>query len=87
MVTFIYGDRKIKCQPLEILFTPERKACKQKYSGNADFWSKQSACAARAALQAGCVAKVVASINTVISLSSFSLSTLTFLGLQVNLGS
>jgi hypothetical protein len=37
------------------------------------YWSKQSECAAHEALQMGCVANVVASINTVIFSSSFFL--------------
>jgi hypothetical protein len=34
-------------------------------------WSVQSACAARVALQMGCMANVAATMNTVISLSFF----------------
>ena len=47
-------------------------------------WSERSVCAARVALQMGCVANVVSSNNSVISLS-LSLA-LTFLPEEVDLG-
>jgi hypothetical protein len=48
---------------------------------NKIFWYERSACTAQVVLQTGCVANVVATINTVISLFSFSICypALTFL--------
>ena len=53
-------------------------------------WSEQSACAARLALQTGCVANLVASINTIIFSYFFFfsfLASLTFIPEGVDLGS